>query len=266
MGPLKPASVRVLDSKQFGLGQAITESRVSASNWLKRRLLNMIRHRISGASSPVACATITYEGSSSEVDMQKSLIKELAWKHGGIQAGSKVGKAGYDMTFAIAYLRDFAMTYGFLAESFETFAPWSKLEQIIDGATGRIFREHDARGLPGTPFVSSRVTQLYDDGACVYFYFCMNFEHVDEPHKCFAEIENAARDEILNCGGSLSHHHGIGQLRAQFMKRVNSAELNGVLRKVKDAFDPYGIFPRNGSYSSYNSVSLDKPEGEQRLL
>lgn len=32
-------------------------------------------------------------------------------------------------------------------------------------------------------------------------------------------VEDAARDEVLKAGGSLSHHHGIGKLRKGFMER-----------------------------------------------
>ena len=67
--------------------------------------------------------------------------------------------------------------------------------------------------MPGNPIITCRVTQLYDEGVCVYFYFCMNFEGVQSPSSVFAQIELAARKEILFQGGSLSHHHGIGKHR-----------------------------------------------------
>jgi len=33
-------------------------------------------------------------------------------------------------------------------------------------------------------------------------------------------IEDGARDEVLNAGGSLSHHHGIGKIRKAFVDRT----------------------------------------------
>jgi alkyldihydroxyacetonephosphate synthase len=35
-----------------------------------------------------------------------------------------------------------------------------------------------------------------------------------EPLKIYSEIEDGAREEIMKCGGSISHHHGVGKLRA----------------------------------------------------
>jgi alkyldihydroxyacetonephosphate synthase len=52
----------------------------------------------------------------------------------------------------------------------------------------RIREEHAKRGLPGAPFVTCRVTQLYPTGVCVYFYFAYYFKNVENPSQVFAEI------------------------------------------------------------------------------
>lgn len=43
---------------------------------------------------------------------------------------------------------------------------------------------------------------------------CLAFQGVGDPPGVFAKLEEAARDEILAAGGSLSHHHGVGKARA----------------------------------------------------
>ena len=91
----------------------------------------------------------------------------------------------------IAYIRDFALSYYFLGESFETFAPWSQIETIITETKATIRHEHEKRCLPGKPFIGCRVTQLYHEGACLYFYFCMNFAGVPNASSVYSEIERA---------------------------------------------------------------------------
>lgn len=252
LGRLKPASVRLLDNTQFRLGQSLTSVDTFFKS-MKRKVAGVI----SAASGnrfhtlSMVCVTIAYEGSKSEVQIQQKHVKSLALKHGGVCAGSEIGKAGYDLTFAIAYIRDFAMTYGFIAESFETFVPWSKVQNLIKATKARLQREHNERALPGKPIITCRITQLYDQGVCVYFYFCMNYNNVRDPSAVFAAIETAAREEILEQGGSLSHHHGIGKHRAKFMNKVNSATLTITLENFKAAMDPKNIFGvRNGSFHS----------------
>ena len=170
--------------------------------------------------------------------------------HGGIPMGATVGKAGYNMTFVIAYLRDFALTYHLLGESFEAFAPWSKLPTVIEATKQKIREEHNARCLPGIPFVGCRVTQLYHDGACLYFYLCFNIENVEDPSRIFSEIEHVARREILAQGGNLSHHHGIGKVRASFLKESTASEHKRILASLKQSIDPDNIFAaRSGLFS-----------------
>ncbi len=44
-------------------------------------------------------------------------------------------------------------------------------------------------GVPKTPLVSCRVTQTYDAGACIYFYFAFNFLSLHDPVAVFEQIE-----------------------------------------------------------------------------
>lgn len=49
---------------------------------------------------------------------------------GGIKAGPDNGIRGYFLTFVIAYLWDFCLSYNYVAESFETCVPWDKAEAL----------------------------------------------------------------------------------------------------------------------------------------
>ena len=138
------------------------------------------------------------------------------------------------------------------SESFETFVPWSKLRDVIERTKRTILSEHKSRVLPGLPFVCSRITQIYDEGACVYFYFCMavNFNGALDPRDVFGEIEASARREILESGGSLSHHHGIGKLRSSFVPEIYSDGYLESINAVKSALDPVNVFgARNGVFA-----------------
>lgn len=63
---------------------------------------------------------------------------------------------------------------------------------------------------------------MYDTGVTVYFYLTIFVEGVKDPVKAYMTLEKVARTEILVCGGSLSHHHGVGTLRHKFLDRVLS--------------------------------------------
>jgi alkyldihydroxyacetonephosphate synthase len=50
------------------------------------------------------------------------------------------------------------------------------------------------------------------------------------------------RDEVMRNGGSISHHHGVGKLRKQFLERSVSRPGVELLKAVKKAVDPKNIF------------------------
>jgi alkyldihydroxyacetonephosphate synthase len=169
-------------------------------------------------------------------------VARLARRHGGLSTGAENGRRGYELTFAIAYIRDWIMDHWLLGESFETSIAWDSIVPLCERVKQRIELEHAQRRLPGRPFVTSRVTQLYDTGACVYFYLAYYCKGAESPSAVYEEIEHAARDEVLRCGGSISHHHGIGKIRQPFLQRVLTPAALECARSFKTAVDPENVF------------------------
>jgi len=237
-----PASVRLVDNLQFQLSQTL-KSRATGWRALKRKLEKLLVTRIRGFEPErmVAC-TLVYEGGGAEVRAQRRAVGRLARRHGGITAGAENGRRGYQLTFGIAYLRDFVMRHWILGESFETSVPWSRVLELCENVKRRLAAECAARGVPGRPFVTARVTQVYQTGVCVYFYFGCYHKGLAQPIETFGELERAARDEILRSGGSLSHHHGVGKLRRGFLPRICSPAALAWSAEVKRAIDPGNVF------------------------
>lgn len=233
-----PASVRLMDNLQFQFGQALRPERTGVAA-LVGKLEKAFVTRLRGfePTRMVAC-TLLFEGSRAEVDAQERALRALAARHRGLWAGPGNGERGYQLTFAIAYIRDFMLGHWILGESFETSVPWSDALALCANVKQRLWQEHAKRGLPGRPFVSCRITQLYDTGVCVYFYFAFGYKGVEHAPEAYAELEHAARDEILRSGGSLSHHHGVGKLRQPFLPRVFSPAALAFRRALKGTIDP----------------------------
>ncbi len=237
-----PASVRLVDNLQFQLSQTLKPDRTGLSAIVSKLQKRLVTGILGYDPKSMVALTIVYEGTAREVREQQRTLKRIAKKHRGFQAGEENGKRGYAMTFAIAYIRDFVMKHYILAESFETSVSWSNLRSLCDRVKQRVFDEHAARNLPGRPFITCRVTQVYPTGVCVYFYLAIYYKGVENPSETFAELERAARDEILNAGGSLSHHHGIGKIRESFVDRIHSPASRIMIDRVVSGMNPTGVF------------------------
>ncbi|GAB0086369.1 hypothetical protein DMENIID0001_004190 [Sergentomyia squamirostris] len=90
--------------------------------------------------------------------------------------------------------------------------------------------------------ISCRLTQTYDAGACIYFYFGFNSAGITNPTQVYEEIESKARDEILNSGGTISHHHGVGKLRKRWYPQTISSVGLSLFHAIKQELDPKNTF------------------------
>jgi alkyldihydroxyacetonephosphate synthase len=64
-------------------------------------------------------------------------------------------------------------------------------------------------------------------------------------------MERNIRAAIMDAGGSISHHHGVGKLRKYFVDRVASPETVDAVKSLKHAVDPQNVFAvRNNIFSS----------------
>jgi alkyldihydroxyacetonephosphate synthase len=238
-----PASVRLVDNLQFQFGQALKPAPASAAKRIASKAQKwVVTGPLGFDPEKMVAVTLLFEGTREEVRKQVKTVYELAKRHHGLKSGAENGRRGYMLTFGIAYIRDFVLRHHILGESFETSVPWSQAQQLVDRVKRRIYAAHDERRLPARPFVSCRVTQVYDTGCCIYFYLAFYSKGVAEPIRAYHEIEAEARKEVLAAGGSISHHHGVGKLRLPFVNDIMSPAMVLWRQRMKSALDPQGIF------------------------
>lgn len=239
---VQPASARLVDNLQFQLSMALKPASTGLASYMSKLQKAYVTGFKGFDPQKMSACTLVFEGTTKYVSAQEAAVYAIASKHNGMRAGAENGERGYLLTYNIAYIRDFGIEHFILAESFETSVAWSGVLKLCERVKGRVHQEHRDRKLPGKPFVTCRVTQVYDTGCAVYFYFAYFFQGVENPSEVYAGIEKAAREEILLCGGSLSHHHGVGKLRKEFLPQIMSEEALVWRRKMKNALDPGNIF------------------------
>jgi alkyldihydroxyacetonephosphate synthase len=136
---------------------------------------------------------------------------------------------------------------GFVVDTMEIAAPWSKLATIFTEARQALM------SVPHARTASCHLSHSYLDGACLYFTFAAT-PPSDEIESTYVAMWDAGQRAVLAAGGNLSHHHGIGLNRARFMAESMGTSL-GVLQSVKDALDPSGIL-------NPGKLGLSSPFGE----
>jgi alkyldihydroxyacetonephosphate synthase len=251
-----PASIRLVNNTEFRFGQALKPA-PSALGAIKSKIQQFVLLSLKGFDAKrLAACTIVMEGTRREVENQRTIIFSLAKSHGGVSGGAHNGKRGYMLTFGIAYIRDFFNQFHIMGETFETSVPWDRIHDVTAAVEKELHDQCRLRKVRGRPYLSFRVTQTYHTGVCIYFTMGFCGKGLAEPAATYHEVEAKLRQAILDNGGSLSHHHGIGKIRAGFLTQVQSAPSLRWLREAKQAIDPGNVFgARNGALA--DGVELD---------
>ncbi|XP_032522709.2 alkyldihydroxyacetonephosphate synthase [Danaus plexippus] len=252
----QPSSIRLMDNEQFRMGHALKVEQ-SWGGVVLDGLKKFYITRIKGFDPLKMCVvTLLMEGSSEHVARSEKRLNAIAAEYGGVPGGARNGEIGYTLTFVIAYIRDLALDYDIVAESFETSVSWERTLALCRNTKERVRRECRDRNIK-EHIISCRLTQTYDAGCCIYFYFAFKTDLSADSVRVYEDIEEAARDEIIANGGSISHHHGVGKLRKKWYTQTVSEPGRRLLLATKQALDPDNIFALgNMAYDQYKADGL----------
>jgi alkyldihydroxyacetonephosphate synthase len=122
---------------------------------------------------------------------------------------------------------------GFVVDTLEIAAQWSALPGIFTAVRAAMMAVPHARA------ATCHLSHSYLDGACLYFTFAAT-PAPDEIEATYVALWDAGQTAVLQHGGNLSHHHGVGLNRARFMPQAMGTGMS-VLEAVKRALDPNGV-------------------------
>jgi alkyldihydroxyacetonephosphate synthase len=89
--------------------------------------------------------------------------------------------------------------------------------------------------------VSGHSSHSYPQGTNIYFTFVARPQDPADAEAIYLACWERAMTATLRCGGTISHHHGIGRVRSRWMAAEHGEEGLSILRAIKDALDPHGI-------------------------
>ncbi|MET0143479.1 MAG: FAD-binding oxidoreductase [Ilumatobacteraceae bacterium] len=122
---------------------------------------------------------------------------------------------------------------GYVVDTMEIAGPWSRLAELFDAVRASL------TAVPHVLVASCHLSHSYPDGACLYFTFAAQ-PPADEVEATYVALWDAGQRAVLEHGGNLSHHHGVGLNRARFMPQALGPAFD-VLVALKRALDPQGI-------------------------
>jgi alkyldihydroxyacetonephosphate synthase len=188
-------------------------------------------------AAPVRLALLIlgFEGNEREVRWGWEQAESVLSRHGGQTLGRGPGEAWERSRYDAPYLRDLFLDHGIMADTLETATTWGHYLDLY-----RAVRDAMSAALGERGVVMAHLSHSYSDGGSIYYTFLAPQERDNEVGQ-WQRVKSAATQAIVEHGGSLSHHHGIGTDHQPWMAAYLGAGGARALAALKQAFDPRGI-------------------------
>jgi alkyldihydroxyacetonephosphate synthase len=174
------------------------------------------------------------EGDRDYTHLVAKKIKGIARAHGAIPLGGYPSRKWEHTRYTEPYMREDLNDYGILLDTLEASVTWDNIHRLHEGV--RAFVKSRPRTICMT-----HASHFYPQGTNLYFIFLGVMEVAE-----YVEFQKGIIDKIVEFGGTLSHHHGIGRLLAPWLEDHIGTEQMAVLRTLKNHFDPNDIMNPGG--------------------
>ncbi|MBE0560724.1 MAG: FAD-binding oxidoreductase [Ochrobactrum anthropi] len=203
-GGANPAALRLYDELESGVQFGLPESNV---------------------------LLIADEGVQEMVDAVMAISEKVCAELGDKLDGDTIFEKWLDTRYLTGKSAEgFKRSPGFVADTLEMTGCWRDLPAIYDEVVAAI------NAVPGTLAGSAHQSHAYVDGACLYFSLRGDVD-VEKRAEWYRAAWDAANAVLIKYGAALSHHHGVGLLRAPYMKDALGSAFP-LLETVKKALDP----------------------------
>ena len=89
--------------------------------------------------------------------------------------------------------------------------------------------------------VGCHLSHLYPSGSSLYFTFLIKGDDEWDAAAKYRQAWDQAAASCLRAGGTITHHHGVGRLKATYLEDELGPAGTGVLARIRAALDPAGI-------------------------
>jgi alkyldihydroxyacetonephosphate synthase len=174
------------------------------------------------------------EGESEYTTLDGKVIRRISRENAGKPYGEEPVNIWLKKRFDIG-LGPVLMQHGGVVDTIEVSALFKD--------SAKLYRDMVAsmKAIEGVLEVSGHYSHFYREGACLYVTFA---GIPKDPLQYYQDTWNAAMEATFKNNGSISHHHGVGLWRMQYMEQELGASGVKLLKSIKNALDPDGILNR----------------------
>ena len=235
---LKPATVRLSDEEETEFIISLREQKENQwKNRIQKWSLEFVRKR-GFQTGKRALLLIGFEGDKEQIKYHRKKINRIFSSFKTFYLGKRAAQTWYRQRFENPYLRDILLDYDLLVDTLETSTEWKNVKQLYMSVRNSILNAFKKLKIQGV--ITAHLSHLYPTGCSLYFILVAS-PVVGKEVETWEELKAAASNAIINAGGSISHHHGVGLDHRAWLKHDIGEPSVEMLRKLKKQVDPQNI-------------------------
>ena len=182
-------------------------------------LPTMVNQLLDGVAT--GCLLVVgFEGDHEVVDASVGVARQLL--SSAEDLGEGPGKRWFQSRHAVSFKLMPVFERGGFADTMEVAGRWSRLPVIYE-AVREAVRPYAV--------VMAHMSHVYPEGGCIYFSFAGKGDR-----EVYDRLWADALEAVLAAGGTVTHHHGVGSLKAQAASRELGPAIEGA-RALQDLLD-----------------------------
>lgn len=172
------------------------------------------------------------EGYKNLVDLEEKVAHTVCTEHKGVPCGEEPVEHWLSTRFNVKETSEF-VPRDVIFDTIEVSVMWDKSVGLYNAVIPAM------KSVEGVIFASAHASHFYPQGVCFYFTFAGTPLDVT-PDSFYTSVWTAAMRACIDAGGSISHHHGIGIMRSEWLPE-ELGESFSVLKRIKEVLDPKNI-------------------------
>jgi alkyldihydroxyacetonephosphate synthase len=174
---------------------------------------------------------LVFEGGPRRCELEAQMAAEICLAEGGKAKGAGPAEHWWNHRYAIAYRQSpILSSEDMLLDVIEVATTWSNLTNLYEKMRSALEKHLT---------VTAHFTHAYRQGCSIYFTVMGKAEALPD-EELYEKVWDEALEACIAAGGALSHHHGIGLLKAKFMKKQLGSWMK-LFAGLKKRMDPYNI-------------------------
>ena len=192
-----------------------------------------------GMGSGKVMMTFAVTGSQKQCDFNHATALEICASQGAVADQSGLGDNWAHGRFRAPYVRDPLGSAGYAVDTMETAVDWSRVTESMESIEQAI-----RTGLAGEGeqvHAYTHLSHVYGQGSSIYTTYVYRFgDSYEQALQRWHKLKAAGAEQIVACGGTISHQHGVGADHRQYLPAEKGALGIAAINNLCELFDPRG--------------------------